>query len=952
MRQLPGGPCDALAIALLSCLSLSACDAFDSPRSETPEEQSENAQPGAGAFAIQHEPAQGGQARTLALLDVRWGRRVDLWAFDPASGDERPWLAGIVVAPELAPVAGEIERGVSLASGRERLLVRHAVGSAAAANVLRELERGLVALDAGHVPADAALSLRFDDLIDPARLGAGIAVSIDGASVVPARLEPDTAHGVVLDGVHHSARVTLELAASHAEAGAALELHLGALANPAGRVLAGVPALASALGGDSELLGVGVAPFVVGRLDGQLTQVAAGAPGFYLVEFQFADAVCAFAPQVGDVLQTVTHAAQLIAPGGPPQGASTGRLRVQLVSGDPATFAPSAAVLRARWDAALGAPAACFVQISPKPGIAPAGDVSTTAIVTVEFSEKMLPGSVQSTGTWTLERTVASSALSEVVPAQVYFGPGLTSPLLAPLLPLSHTQGQAERFRLTMKGGPSGILDRQSTPLEQPLPAFEFALDPAQATSQNDGLVYSFAGLDEDGDGLPDLRGQGSYDLAKGLLGGRPVTRFSSVIDKSQPLIAAMYPSVQGIQTPLNPLGSKAMTLWRYIDLGFSLLDDQFHNLDVEGLNWSPFQAVTADGFGEFRMALAHSFFLPDEAKDVGLLPLFRFTGVVPTYDSNVLDSLAVVHDKSKGYAISPADSFVSASGTPLHPWPLNRNVPPSQYTYWTWRDTALLQVGGHVSGPGADPLSFAQATGDITLLGFYPGTKIPTIGEPLLMEFRCYPDAGALGLNGLKTSFAINSSYKPTFRAFSAGGVDTLGQTQFVDPDNDPVATGGFGPSGQKTGPIDNTVNWGQADFVTRISRVHTRWLDSGAAHDFTPAVVEFGGAGLPAGTQVELAYRGASVLTAVAGAPWLDAEPYDPYGDGYTGHQLNLLFAPGSKVPFDVLEFPVDGDKSWHDSIDDLDGARWIQVRLTFVGNAVSNVTPQVAGVAIAWQ
>lgn len=51
-------------------------------------------------------------------------------------------------------------------------------------------------------------------------------------------------------------------------------------------------------------------------------------------------------------------------------------------------------------------------------------------------------------------------------------------------------------------------------------------------------------------------------------------------------------------------------------------------------------------------------------------------------------------------------------------------------------------------------------------------------------------------------------------------------------------------------------------------------------------------------------------------------------------------------------MVEFPVDGDKSWHDSLDDIDGARWIQVRLTFVANAVTNVTPQVAGFAIAWQ
>jgi hypothetical protein len=945
MRTLPGGPARVLAAALLPCLILSACDAFDGERSEPPEESSEIALSGRvadGAFDVLGEPAQGGRARSLALLDARWGRRVDLWALDPVSGDERPWLAGIVVAPDLEALGPELERGVSLASGRERLLVRHAQGSAAAARVLDELERGLVPLGAGALPPDAALSLRFSDLVDPVGLGAGVAVTLDGVAVAPARLETDTAHGVALRGVHHSSRVVLELEPSAARAGAALELRLGALA--------AVAPLAADVGG--ELLGLGVAPFVVGRLDGQLAQVVAGSPGFYLVEFQFEDLACAFAPQVGDVLQTATHAAQLIAPGGPPQGVSTGRLRVQLVSGDPQTFAPAAAVLRARWDPALGAPAACFVRISPEPGSAPAGGVSTAATVSVEFSEPMLPASVQSTGTWTLERTLAAAPLSQVVPAKVLANAALTTFELVPVLPLSHTQGQAERYRLSMAGGPFGIVDRQSTPLEQALPEFELALEPGQPTQLNDGLVYSFAGLDEDGDGLPDLRGQALFDLAKAQVGGRPVMRFSSVIDESQPMIAAMHPSVGPVMTPLNPLGAKQMSLWRYVDLGFALLDDLFHNVDVEGLHWTPFQAVTSDQFGEFRMALAHSFFMPDEALDAGLLPAYRFTGLVAAFDSNVLDGLTVVHDKAKGYVVNPADTFVSATGTLMQPWPLNRNIPPSQYVHWTWRDTAVLEVGGHNSGVGVDPRRLEQVTGIGELLGFYPPTKIPTIGEPLLMEFRTYPDAGALGTNGLKTSFAINSSYRPTFRAFSAGGVDASGVTHFVDPDNEPVATGGYSPFGQQVGGLDNTVLWGQADFVMRVSRAHTRWLDTGAAHDFVQAVVEHGGAGLPAGTQVQLAYRGATSVTAAAGAPWLDAGLYDPYGDGYTQSQLDMLFGAGMKPAIGVVEFPVDNDKSWHDSIDAIDGARWIQVRLTFVGNAVSNVTPQVAGVAIAFQ
>ena len=46
-------------------------------------------------------------------------------------------------------------------------------------------------------------------------------------------------------------------------------------------------------------------------------------------------------------------------------------------------------------------------------------------------------------------------------------------------------------------------------------------------------------------------------------------------------MISAMNPTGVGIQTPLSDKGSKTQLVWRYIDMGFSLLDDQFHNLVI-----------------------------------------------------------------------------------------------------------------------------------------------------------------------------------------------------------------------------------------------------------------------------------------------------------------------------------------------------------------------------------
>ena len=64
----------------------------------------------------------------------------------------------------------------------------------------------------------------------------------------------------------------------------------------------------------------------------------------------------------------------------------------------------------------------------------------------------------------------------------------------------------------------------------------------------------------------------------------------------------------------------------------------------------------------------------------------------------------------------------------------------------------------------------------------------MPTIGLPMLMEFRTYPSTQANGQNGFRIAIAINSSANPFFRNFSTGGV-LNGQTLIVDPDQQPWA-------------------------------------------------------------------------------------------------------------------------------------------------------------------
>src|SRR5204862_1131858 len=131
--------------------------------------------------------------------------------------------------------------------------------------------------------------------------------------------------------------------------------------------------------------------------------------------------------------------------------------------------------------------------------------------------------------------------------------------------------------------------------------------------------------FDEDGDALPEVRGQQVHD-PRGVVKPRSFSRFSVAVDPSQPLIGAMIITPPPpLVTPLSPFGSRTMTIWRYIDMGFSLMDDQNHNLDVEGLHWSPFgPGVQQDFFENFRVALAHSSWAPDESTSAGLLPQFK----------------------------------------------------------------------------------------------------------------------------------------------------------------------------------------------------------------------------------------------------------------------------------------------------------------------------------------
>ncbi len=708
--------------------------------------------------------------------------------------------------------------------------------------------------------------------------------------------------------------------------------------------------------------------------------------GDVLVDLSFASPTCAQTVRVGDVLETTVNGKDLVAVGrslsNPPSNgvvsAASFRInrRIDPLTGlpeDDAKYAAdvadfmnaSTANYKTTWDSALGVPPACFVHIAPDPGTAPSGDISTQSTMTVQFSEPMDPASVAAFDTFTLTRTNnTGTALRNNVIGAVVPSVDLTAFTFTPSLPLTHSTGTSEVYNLNVFGGASGVHDLAGNALADSLPGITLTVEPTQPTENTNGYVLKFSSIDEDvpvfggvavNFPTPEVRGQQLYDFSRGIVKPRPVSHFAGIADPSVPIVGAMIKFTAPIQTPLSNLGSKMMGLWRYHDVGFSLIDETTMNVDVEGLNWTPFGGgVIVDQYPQFQVSLTHSAWLPDEVLLTTLLPKYPASGVVANFTQNigdpVKDPLFAIHPKDYGYLVTPADDFVAASGTFMHAWPVNRQIPAGKSPmYYTWRDTAVLTLAAK-GGGGAD----TERLGVISPPSktYYKAGKVPTVGLPLLMEFRCYPSDSALGLNGFQIAIAINSSAAPYFRAFSTGGILSSGQAKKIDPDNEPTAEGGINPgTGVSTPPLDNSFYYGQGDFVVRVSRMHSIWFDTNlSAPTFFAPIVEPPASSQPAGTQIVIAYRGASTVTTAptAGnrASYINGDNFDFYGDwkstaiGLTSPQFIPSF------------FPNATDPSWSSSLTALSGAKLFQFRVSFISNVDTGLSPELSALGFPFQ
>jgi hypothetical protein len=945
-----------------------------------------------------------GEAPSVSLVEVRWGRLVDVYAVDVAGAERTRLLRDVLIGESIASDGVDFALEPNLATRGEDLTILHAFGTPEFDAALARAEAACETLDDksfetrelppfGRVPRNAVLALHFDDLLDASTVDARSVMLVGGEHLdetLPARVWAAPSHGGLRNGVFHSTRVLIDPRASgeriglpaarsvaRANAGVRVATHSssgnGLVRNASGATVSartsGSVDLASptrdvvrafrsggASGDTGDLFSGFMADTTPPRLlldvDCTVTKVVqpAGAPADeFDVLVRFPTEACAVRRRPGDGIESSTHVAQVLS-------VTTTFVRVRVIQGAPATFTRSAARYTTPWTPGIGQRAECALRFSPPAGVLPVAQVSPNASIRVRFDEAIDPASMRPFDSFRVRRAAALSPLDEFVVGSITPDASLTSFTFQPQLPLSHSQGVAELYSVDLDG--AQIRDLAGNALADDPPLADFTLAPAEPTQLNAGIVLRFASTDEDGDGRSDLRGQVLYDLLQGHLLPRPVTRFSAPVDATAPIVGAMVPLPSvAVQSPLSPFGSKLMNVWRYSDVGFDLRDDATHNLDVEGLWWRPSNGqLVADSFTQFQISLAHSRYLPDEAVDFGLLPYYTFSGVVRTFANNVSsqaeDPLTVVHPKVRGYAVNPADAAVTPSGDVIAPYPLNRGVAPSQFSYWTWRDTSK-QVVGAPNGAGADTSRLQQVVGVLASnKGFYPANQVPTIGLPLLTEFRTYPDAGANGLNAFSIAIAINSSARPFFRAHSTGGVNPMtGAVTLVDPDNANVASGGINPTnGSPTMPADNVVYYGQADFVVRVSRMHTRWIDAHSAQtQFAPVLLDFAN-GPPLGTGVVAAFRGASAISSTAAANWLDATRYDSYGDGYTSAQLSMLGLPSNEA-FVPAFFPNAADATWRANVANLDGARFVQARLSFVCDPLTGAAPILDSFALAY-
>lgn len=987
-----------------------------------------------GGFII--DPNQGGTSNDFKLVEMFWGRLVDVYDYDAASTVSTLQHRSFVIGEEVFSDGVDYELTINGVTEVTTLKILHKAGTPAYQSAFERIDDnvGPIAPNGysssgqpfSYVPRNCVLVMRFNDFVDHTTISSSTIQVRSGLPPIQpfeARLLPDPNHGGLVSAgggkEFRTTRVIVDSTVSELEAeNSPVSIPVNALGFPPS-ITTSAPNIAVIIptqlsfstgqftllkGGSDEALkpsssapadlssasadivrtmrsgGTGsvsvdgnngflldlIPPRVIGTQPISVNSILP-TTGFgdnaFLVSITFQSSVCKAQPEVGDVVQMPGVFAEVIQAGTPPDnnGIVNGLL-VRLLTGDATTFVLGQAIYLSTFDPSKDL-SRCFVRFSPTPVKFPVTDVDPNSVATVRFSEPMDPGSVKPFDTFMFTRNQSNFTPSDIFVGEVLPSSDLREFRFAPIFPFSHNSGSAEKYYCSLVGGPSGVSDLAGNKLATAgfSPPVEFTLNPVSLEQRNGGVVLRFSSANEDGDpaNKPEVRsGQVLFDFQKGVLKPRPVTRFSAVADRTTPVVSNMV-AIGAILTPLSRYGSRMMHVYRYADVGFTVSDETNYNIDIERMAWAPFNGlIVSDLFDEYEMVLTHSLYLPDESIDANLLPAFPNSGLNDdSFDINVLvdpkNERKVVSPKQDGYVLDPTKIFLSTTSTLMYPWPMNLGNDPEFYKYFTWRDTTIQALGAP-DGQGTDygvletvGLIPGGTAGNYSLKGF-----TPTIGLPLLVEHKCYPTE-AISMTQLDTSIAINSSSVPNFRVFSTGGLDASQNPVSKNPDTEIVPDGGFCGNpvvctlGAPTPGDDNLYYLGQLDIVYRVTRTVTIWFDTfDADPNYAQPVLEPRPDDQPLGTSVVLAFRGAADFA--AGKKIVDAQTLDAYGDERPPP------SPGSTLQYGVASeknpsLSPKGFYQWFDTIDQVDGKRLFQMRISFFSNTKTSAAPELSAIGV---
>ncbi|MBK9385939.1 MAG: Ig-like domain-containing protein [Planctomycetes bacterium] len=682
------------------------------------------------------------------------------------------------------------------------------------------------------------------------------------------------------------------------------------------------------------------------------------------LEYQFDVAACAVVPEVGDVIQQGLRAAEVLEVLDASAPDFLVRVRRLDTSGTPFTQLQRGQYV-SPYDAATDN-LACFLRFTPFATDQLVTGVDPAATVSLRFSEAMDPTTVSPFDSLIVSRngTLATLGFRDFTIGEIVPSADNRRFTFAPASPgMNHQSGTAETYFLHLRTDPNSglsIRDLAGNALDFPDSAVQFTLTASAANVRVDGFALRFNQQNEDNTPAnptapllgSEWRGQFLANPAQGLVQGRTVARFSVPVDPGQPVIAPKPVSTLPEQTPLNPLGARLMTVWRYVDMGLGYNDEAGYNIDVEGLAWAPFGGqISGDVFPSMEIYLGHSQYQPDEELDAtGTLatPVYPNSGLRPTsYLGNVLNQTQLTKVYDGSYSISNLDAFlVPGTGTAMLPWPEFRDATGNTATF-TWRDTSILSRGAP-DGGGVDLRVLDAIFGPNTRVNYWPAGQVPTIGLPLLMDFRVQPDSGstARGLNSFQVSFASpRNVQRPNWRVFSAGGFNTQNQAIQVDTNSD-IATGGFAAGGAPTPPNDDSIYWGQVDFVIKVSRGVTRWIDTnvtdptGNFPSYQTPVIEPLASNQPPGTSLRLDFRGADNV-ATNSQQLTHAECVDLYGEPMLTAQVTQC-TPNTAAT---------GISAWTSAIGDIRGKRFLQMRFALVSNLSTGAVSTLSAIGIGW-